>query len=218
MEITEPATLLTDYLMAALAAVWFRNLRRGRVLPVVRDWRGAFLFLALSSFLGGTYHGFQSGLAPPVLDLLWRGTLVAAALASLFLLLAGTGQFSATGRMAWRRFAWLKAAVVLLAGQAWPVFLVVLADSAASLLVVGFLAIRGWQRGWGEHAMFLAGIGLFLVGGTVQAARLAPHPAFNHNDLFHVIQILGNGMFYLCAREALRNGLRTHGEETAGHA
>ncbi|NIM69416.1 MAG: hypothetical protein GTN86_02215 [Xanthomonadales bacterium] len=32
---------------------------------------------------------------------------------------------------------------------------------------------------------------------------LAPHPAFNHNDLFHVIQILGNFMFYLCARDTL---------------
>jgi len=34
----------------------------------------------------------------------------------------------------------------------------------------------------------------------VQHGRLAPHPAFNHNDLFHVIQTLGLWLFYAGGR------------------
>lgn len=203
MQITEPATLLTDYLMAALALAWFWRLAAGRGLTALDDWRRVFGWLALSSFLGGTFHGFQAMLTVPVLEALWRSTMASAALASLFLLRAGAGQFSAAGWSGWRHLALLKALIALVTGQIWPVFLVVLVDSGISLLLVGVLALRGWDRAWDARAMFLAGLGLFVVGGTVQAVGFAPHPAFNHNDLFHVIQILGNWMFYQCARETL---------------
>lgn len=203
MQITEPATLATDYLMGAFALVWYWGLGKGVVGPIVRHWRSAFVFLALASFLGGTYHGFQAVLPPPFSDFLWRAVLATAALTSLFLLLAGAGQFCTAGGTGWHRFAWLKALVVLVASQVWPVFLVVLADTAVSLLAVTIVMARGWDQGGRARTRFLAGVGLFVAGGVVQAAGLAPHPAFNHNDLFHVMQILGNWMFYLCAREAL---------------
>ncbi len=203
MNISEPATLLTDYLMAGLALAWFMRLAGQRSGAALGSWRSAFLLLALSSFLGGTYHGFQAMLPPPVPDSLWRATLASAALASLFLMKAGVCQFGTRGRRAWTGLAYAKAGTALAVGQAWPDFLVVLADFALSVAVVAALAFPHLRAGWNAAAKFLAGTGLFVLGGTVQALGLAPHPAFNHNDLFHVIQILGNFMFYLCARDAL---------------
>ncbi|MFA5516389.1 MAG: hypothetical protein WDA20_08890, partial [Desulfuromonadales bacterium] len=41
------------------------------------------------------------------------------------------------------------------------------------------------------------GILVSFVAAGVQATRLAPHPFFNHNDLYHIIQI---GAFYLLYR------------------
>ena len=35
-----------------------------------------------------------------------------------------------------------------------------------------------------------------LVGGIVQARRVAPHRHFNHNDLYHVIQMVALYLFY----------------------
>ena len=204
MEITEPATLLTDYFMAALAVAWYFRLGRDREMPVLQDWRKVFLFLALSSFLGGSYHGYQAMLTPLVLEALWRGTLVCAALSSLFLMKAGVGQFGGSGQAGWKKFAYLKALVILVIGQAWPDFLVVLVDFTLSLFIVSAFALLKWERAFDARAKFLAGTGLFLLGGAVQALGLAPHPAFNHNDLFHVIQILGNWMFYLCARDCVK--------------
>jgi len=202
-QISEPATLLTDLLMAALACVWFLRLGRGKAMPIVGDWRRTFLWLAIASLLGGTYHGFHALLPDPLSVLLWRGTMASAALINAFILLAGSGQFGAGSQAGWRWFAWTKAATVLVLGQVWPEFLLVLLDAAASLIPVVALALRGLGRTWNARAKFMAGVGLFVAGGVVQALGLAPHPAFNHNDLFHVLQIFGNWMFYLCARESL---------------
>ena len=35
-----------------------------------------------------------------------------------------------------------------------------------------------------------AGVGVSVVAGAIQAFRLAPHSRFNHNDLFHVVQMV----------------------------
>ena len=43
---------------------------------------------------------------------------------------------------------------------------------------------------------------LFLAWAMVPQGRVTPAPSFNHNDLFHVIQILGNGCFFVSARLA----------------
>ena len=45
-------------------------------------------------------------------------------------------------------------------------------------------------------AWILAGVALSVAGGAVQVMRLAPHPRFNHNDLYHVIQMGALYLFY----------------------
>jgi hypothetical protein len=72
MTITEPATLATDYLMAALAIYWARDLGAQRKL----DWSRTFAALAAASFVGGTYHGFQGMMAEMVRQASWQATLV----------------------------------------------------------------------------------------------------------------------------------------------
>jgi hypothetical protein len=40
------------------------------------------------------------------------------------------------------------------------------------------------------------GVAVAAVGAGIQQVGLAPHPYFNHNDLFHVIQIVSTYLFY----------------------
>jgi hypothetical protein len=42
----------------------------------------------------------------------------------------------------------------------------------------------------------IAGVLVSLVAAIVQARRLAPHRHFNHNDLYHVIQMAALYAFY----------------------
>lgn len=189
--------------MAGFAFAWSWQLARRDPEGRARDWVRAFALLGLASLLGGAYHGFQAMLSAPAPDVLWRATLAVSALASLFLLRGGISQFSRRYARAGFRFANLKFMGALLAGIVWPEFLVVLIDFALTLLIVTGYVISGRPLRDLTARLFLSGVALFVLGAAVQALRLAPHPLFNHNDLFHVIQILGNWLFYRCARRGL---------------
>ena len=60
---------------------------------------------------------------------------------------------------------------------------------ALAVLLAGALyALARWRApgmGW-----LIGGVAVSLVAGLVQARRIAVHRHFNHNDLYHVIQIL----------------------------
>jgi hypothetical protein len=69
-------------------------------------------------------------------------------------------------------------------------FIWVVADTASSLLVVG--ALYAWRfNGW-----MLAGVAVSVLAGGVQASGLRLHEHFNHNDLYHVVQIAALFLFY----------------------
>jgi len=74
MTITEPATLITDYLLAAFtAALAWRLLKQFRTTGVRSKywWAAAFAASALASFTGGTVHGFSAVLSRSITDALW---------------------------------------------------------------------------------------------------------------------------------------------------
>jgi hypothetical protein len=58
----------------------------------------------------------------------------------------------------------------------------------ACLLAFGLFLARGRE----PAARFVLGaVAVICVGALVLGMRLAPHPRFNHNDLFHVLQMAG---------------------------
>lgn len=189
MTISEPTTLATDYLLAGVTAwlAWklFRSAQLSRFW-----WAIAFAALALGAFLGGTWHGFlQSGL-------LWKAALLSIGVAS-GAMLAGSAFATLSG--APRRLALGFAAAKLALYSAWILgrdeFIFVVIDSGVAFAVVAALHL------WRFNPWIVAGIGLSVAAALVQASGLAPHPRFNHNDLYHVIQI---GAMFLLYRGARR--------------
>lgn len=178
--IHEPATLVTDYLLTVAAAVFCVRLWR-----VNRMWAFAFLFTAAGSFFGGTFHGFAPMLSPLAATALWKATVYSIGLASFFLL-AGSG----------RGFAAV-ATVKLVLYASWMIthdeFVWVIVDYGIALLLVGAAQIirRGRSTGW-----VLASIALSIVGALVQQTRFTLHRHFNHNDLYHVVQLVALWLLY----------------------
>ena len=191
MTVAEPMTLLTDY---ALSAVCFflgwkllRNLKG-------RWWGTAFFSVGLAALAGGTYHGFP-GNYPRAL---WAATEFCAGVASFAMVIAA----SRATRIAPTFFFWF-AMLKFLAFAVFTVghddFVYIVVDSAIALFVVATLhAIRG-DAAW---RWMIGGVALSVAAGGVQAMHLAPHPAFNHNDLYHVMQIAAMWLFYRGARLA----------------
>lgn len=181
----EPVTALTDYALAVVCGVLGFRLR-------VRApcWALAFGALALAALLGGTWHGFWRG-AP-----LWKATTLAVGVASLSMVV-GSALQTARGRLRRGLIAFAVAKFVCYA--AWMLrhddFIWVVADTASALLIVGALYL--WRfKGW-----MLVGVAVSVIAGAAQASGIALHPHFNHNDLYHVIQIAAMFAFYRGLKE-----------------
>lgn len=178
--ISEPMTLATDYLLGSVAA-WlaFKTFR------ISRFWSLAFTALALAAFLGGTWHGFVQN------DVLWKATLLAVGVAS-FAMLAGSALTVTWGLPLGALIAF--AIVKLAAYSAWMLFhddfIWVVADTGIALAIIGVLHL------WRFNGWMLAGVAVSVAAGAVQASGLALHRHFNHNDLYHVIQIAALVLFY----------------------
>ena len=164
MNVTEPATMLTDYALFLLCA-WFglslflRSRRAGG--RGVALWVAAFSVTALAALAGGTAHGFRIPLGEargPV----WKVTVVSIAFGSALLIAAGVRS-----------------------------------------------AVRPQAEREGERRQGILwlkrAIGVSLAGLAVLVLKLSPHPHFNHNDLYHVIQM--GGLLGLYRGAVLLHGL-----------
>ncbi len=176
----EPVTLLTDYALGAVSA-WL-GLRLSRFS---RFWGIAFLALALAAFLGGTWHGLLQS------DLLWKATVLSVGIAS-FGMVAGSAVLTTKGMLRTTLIAF--AALKLLLYGAWMLFhddfIWVVLDTGSALALVG--ALHLWRfNGW-----MLAGVAVSVAAALAQASGMALHRHFNHNDLYHVIQIAAMLLFY----------------------
>jgi hypothetical protein len=190
MTISEPMTLVTDYLLGGVTAwLWF-SLRRNSEAQYSRfGWRMAFLALAVGAFLGGTWHGLVQS------ELLWKATVLCVGIASFFMV---AGSATATLSGAALKIALGFALLKLLAYSAWILrrddFIFVVIDTAIAFGIVAALHLWKWN-GW-----ILAGVAMSVVAALVQASGFALHRHFNHNDLYHVIQIAAMLLLYRGAR------------------
>ena len=113
--------------------------------------------------------------------------------------ITSVGFFAARGaaRSALVTFAFIKLVLFLLMVMRKPEFRVAAIDYGAALLVLLVGASYGLIR-WHEPgaAWLIGGVLVSLIAGLVQGRRVSPHRWFNHNDLFHVIQIVALYMFF----------------------
>lgn len=183
--------MLTDYALAGVT-VWLAVLLLRNHSVSCRFWTLAFAALAAGALLGGTYHGFRFAW-------LWQPTVLLVGVAS-FGMLAGSAYTTTSGNV--RRALVIAAAVKLALYEAWMLghdaFLFVVADTASAMLAVAalhLLALDNPSTRW-----ILGGVLVSLIAAGIQAGRLALHEHFNHNDLYHVVQIAAMCLYYAGAK------------------
>jgi hypothetical protein len=200
--ITEPMTMVTDYILAVFVLTWGYRLWRDAVDRGVRSerwWAVGFGAVGLAAIAGGTTHGFRLMLGPGGESALWWATmaLIGVFAFSVLLTVAWAG---AGGRI--RNGIKGLAIVVLVAYLGWIslgsddfLFAIMVYGLALVVLlvqqVVGHFRSRDVAASW-----IVAGIAVAVIGSAVQQSGFALHRHFNHNDLYHVIQIVGAWLFY----------------------
>jgi hypothetical protein len=206
---TEPATLVTDYLLGAFTAVlaWrlFAAARDRRSVP--QWWWGvAFAATAVAGVAGGTVHGFRESLHPGANAALWLITLEGLVVAA-FSVIRGTlaGSRLSSGTV----FALSLAAAAAYAAYgvwlAWnPRFVFAIAAYGVALVVLVGFKVSAWRTERAAGRWMIAGVLVSVVAALVQQSGWAIHRHFNHNDLYHVIQAFGVWLLYrgAAARDA----------------
>ena len=199
--ISEPTTLATDYLLGTLSELCgvFLLKEYGKVRHTcIRWWAFGLFAVAMASYAGGTYHGFQHALGPVVASILWKATTISMGIASFMLLTAAL-----TSALSGQDRTWLIAAaalkLVIYAG--WMLthdeFRYVIYDYGSTLAILLMLVAAERTHGLDGHRAYIAmGIMVSIAAALVQQSGFRLHRHFNHNDLMHVIQMGGVWLLY----------------------
>jgi hypothetical protein len=199
MTITEPSTMITNYALGAVALVASYALGRvGHRDRSVHYWIGALFFTGVAALAGGTSHGFKLMMGPAAHGVLWKGTLAAIG-AATFCFAASTA-YAAFSRVLRRVVVSLVAAQLLV--FLWvisrsPDFRYAVYDYAPIMLaVLAIHVVLKLRRGTPASAWIIAGIIVSFAAALIQAKGFGFHEHFNHNDVYHVIQMGGVYCFY----------------------
>ena len=201
MTISEPMTMFTDYLVTLLAAsLGIHLIIEGRARSERSEalWGWAFMATALGALAGGTSHGFVQQLGDEGWQVLWKVTVYAIGAAS-FLLLAGALVASLSDP--WRRLLLLVAFLKFVGYISWMAshddFRFVINDYGSTMVVVLLLQIwQWWARRAPSAPWVVGGILVSFVASLIQQSGFSLHQHFNHNDIFHVIQLLALWLLY----------------------
>ena len=201
MAFTEPMTMLTDYVLAILTGLLAVSLFRvghARGQTSVRLWAGAFLAIAATALVGGTYHGSGHILSERILEGLWKMTMYISGFISFFMLMAAV-----VACLSRRWHSWILGVTIikLLLYLVWvsthDEFRFVIYDYGSAMFLVlclyGIALFRFSQRG---SLWVIAGLLLSVVAAALQRSGIDLSPHFNHNDLYHVVQMAAIYLLY----------------------
>jgi hypothetical protein len=194
-EIHEPTTALTDLLLAASGSVMALLLLRRTRAVAQRSWALALGASALGALAGALFHGWGHLFHPRVRFLLWKSIALLLSLASLAMFAATL--YSAFGERARQR--WLLGGLSkTFVFTAWNLvrhdFAVVVYDYLSSMFAI--LGIQLSRRQAPGSGWLLAGLFTSFVAAAIQQNGKGFHQHFNHNDIFHLIQLAGMYFFY----------------------
>jgi general stress protein CsbA len=199
--VTEPMTVATNAILAVLAFAFAARLAYGSAAErsSATGWLAAAMaFTGIAALIGALAHGTDPARDAALRERFWRGALYTTGLISAASV-ASVAFFAARGsaRTALLAVGAMKLVVFVLQVRRQPEFRIVAADYGAALAIVLVgAAYEMVQRRAPGMAWLIAGVLVSLVAGIVQARRLAFHRHFNHNDLYHAIQMVALYAFY----------------------
>lgn len=196
MQIHEPMTMATDYLLALFALVFAVRLVSETRRPPAIAWTIAFGLTACAAIAGGTFHGLRELMSEPGLAVLWKLTMVSVGGASMMLALGLIqARFSGRSRIMLSTLFVAKFAIYVIWIWSRDSFLWVIIDYGITILFM--LVVEAWHlRKSAASRWIVASLAISIVAAAVQQSGWALHEHFNHNDLYHLIQIVALWLLY----------------------
>ena len=192
----EPMTVFTDLILFFLAvyfALDFHTLYLDQQMNTHWHWTFAFWMIGIGALLGAISHGIGHHFSPMVKKIIWKMTVLSIGISCYFVLSASFSHVFPNSTVRWLKWIPLILLVIYCATIIkddrfsivilfyLPTMIFVLLMMMYSQFVLGFSG-----SGWISLGMLIG----FLAAG-VQMSGYDLHKHFNHNDLYHVIQMAG---------------------------
>jgi hypothetical protein len=216
MPTVEPITALTDGLLGLLSLVLAIRIWRHRDGQTSRLFWSLALYMSTSAaWFGALYHG-TGGSVPPGLSTAFWKMVVWSVGAVAFCVITGSAHATLPRRAA--------NIMAILAGTQFLIYAVfmirhddfkyVVNNYSPALVIIAVLHAIGYRRNPAAAKMIWAAIFVSVIAAAVQQSTFDLHRHFTHNDLYHLIQMVGQYLFYRGAivmvdveRSALREDL-----------
>lgn len=185
-----PSNVATDALLGTFTLVLGIRLLRIPSRPA-RLFGLAFLCVGIAAFTGGAFHGLEALASPLTLTVLWKTTVQLIGAGSMLLGIAAVMICVRTHRLA----LGLQSLVILqfILYAVWMLnhddFRYVIYQYGISMILVLVLFASTWRRHPGVSTPIVAAVLVAVAGALIQQLRLGLHTHFDHNDLYHVVQM-----------------------------
>jgi hypothetical protein len=194
----EPMTVLTDVLLAAAAVFGGVKIYGVATAPVHRYFALSFFLIALGSLAGATIHAIRHTSMVTWVPLLWRITGIAVGLSVMAMLAATFYQILPVDYADLLRWTVLGLSIIY-AAFIWRDYRfrnVIVFYSIFMAFILGAMALSYVSTGSPGAKLIVVGILISFGAAAIQRSgfKLARH--FNHNDIYHVIQLIGLYFFY----------------------
>lgn len=194
-QILEPDVALTDYGLALLsfilAVLIYRLKTKNHRLKLIITF--FYISLALASAIGGTVHGFFPVKDSLGHDILWKLTLISIGVTALL-------SWIMAGELLWQKYRKiilylasaefiLYALYVIFINQE---FKTAVYNYVPAIVLLLFSLIYIYVKSK-KHRLLIGilGISLTFIAAWIQQSKIVLHPVyFNHNALYHLIQII----------------------------
>ena len=207
--IAEPTTMVTDFMIAVAATAFAVRLAgSGARRPAQRLWAAGFTFIGIGALSGGVSHGFARYLTEAQSAWTWKATVYAVGLSMLF---AVAGTIAGTRlRYAARTMLHALNVAAFAVYAVWMIghddFLYVICHYVPAMLGIALIQVFTWRSSADSARWLVSGVAVTLAGAVVQQSGFTIHRHFNHNDLYHVIQLIGLWLLYRGAHRLGRSG------------
>lgn len=192
--IYEPVTTFTDLLILALGLYYTRELY-GMYAAKLNDvhlyFMMVFFFMGLAGLFGALSHGISPHFAEGVHSFFWKMTLYSIGLIMFAMLLGGLYHvfpFQTMKWLKWLPFIGLIAFFVLVTKHDDFSIAIRFYKPAITLVFImmlySLLRYKSDGTGW-----IIISILVTFAGAFVQQSGFSLHKHFNHNDIYHVIQM-----------------------------
>ncbi len=203
MMISEPMTFFTDLVLAVeglvIGHLLFWRFSKKFDKEYYKLWSMSFLFLGVGSLFGGLYHGLSLNEATyPFIKNFWPISVFSIGLDSYYMLLSVVCEFFYSYKKMLYPLAFLKLGFfIFFAVTSGLKFFVVICDYAPVLILLLIMNFYRYLKT--KHQSYLQmviGIIISLLGSFAQMLRLGISDSFNHNDVYHLIEMLALFVMY----------------------